>query len=97
VKGMERAYWFLRLIADQPDLSLTEIQCGYWSRAIVVGYGTIWQLFATRKISSKDHQTGFHRSKPNKSATVRRRGRGLGDEQAAAGTPTRRVVARRLW
>jgi transposase len=53
-KLTDHAAWLLALIAEQPDLTLTEIQQRLrQEKAVVVGYGTVWRFFASRKISFK--------------------------------------------
>jgi transposase len=53
-KLTEHASWLLGLIAEQPDLTLTEIQQHLRTgKAVLVGYGTVWRFFAARKISFK--------------------------------------------
>ena len=48
------APWLVDLIGQQPDLTLTEIQRRLRAdKAVVVGYGTVWRFFASRKISFK--------------------------------------------
>jgi transposase len=46
--------WLLDLISQQPDLTLTEIRLRLQSdKSVVVGHGTVWRFFASRKISFK--------------------------------------------
>jgi transposase len=59
-KLTDHATWLMELIRQQPDLTLTEIQQRLRAdRAILVGYGTVWRFFASRKISFK--KTGSDR------------------------------------
>ena len=53
-KLTDHATWLMELIRQQPGLTLTEIQQRLRAdRAILVGYGTVWRFFASRKISFK--------------------------------------------
>jgi transposase len=78
-KLTDHATWLMELIRQQPDLTLTEIQQRLRAdRAILVGYGTVWRFFASRKISFK------------KNAARRRTGakRRCGGAQGLAREPT---------
>jgi transposase len=45
------ATWLMELIGKQPDLTLSEIQQRLRAdKAGVVGYGTVWRFFASRKV-----------------------------------------------
>ena len=53
-KLTDHATWLMELIKQQPDLTLSEIQQRLRAdKAVVVGYGTVWRFFASRKISFK--------------------------------------------
>jgi transposase len=53
-KLTDHATWLMELIRQQPDLTLTEIRQRLRDdKAVLVGYGTVWRFFASRKISFK--------------------------------------------
>jgi transposase len=45
--------WLLKLVAAQPDLTLSEIQQRLAGRGVAIGIGSIWRFFAREGVSFK--------------------------------------------
>jgi hypothetical protein len=45
--------WLLKLVAAQPDLTLTEVQQRLADRGVAIGIGSIWRFFDREGISFK--------------------------------------------
>ena len=45
--------WLLKLVAAQPDLTLTEVQQRLADRGVAIGIGSIWRFFAREGVSFK--------------------------------------------
>jgi transposase len=52
-KLLDHRDFLLNLVADEPDLTLTEIRARLAQHRVMVGHATVWRFFAKEKISFK--------------------------------------------
>jgi transposase len=72
--------WLLKLVAAQPDLTLSEVQQRLGARGVAIGIGSIWRFFAREGVSFKKNaaalRTGQARRRAQKGKLEKASGKG---------------------
>ncbi|MEA2939524.1 MAG: hypothetical protein QOD09_53 [Bradyrhizobium sp.] len=72
--------WLLKLVAVQPDLTLTEVQQRLADRGVAIGIGSIWRFFDREGVSFKKNavalRTGQARRRAQKGKLEKASGKG---------------------
>jgi putative transposase len=75
-----RRTWLLKLVAAQPDLTLSEVQQRLGARGVAIGIGSIWRFFAREGVSFKKNaaalRTGQARRRAQKGKLEKASGKG---------------------